>query len=446
MTTAEGFGNALDSGTKANRIGGPVERAPGLSSCTSPDRNGFSAIRAPGRGTPVGGRGSRRLVRPFLPAQPGYEPGRANPRGPLSRLLFRAGLPDEPGERGGAGSEGPGDSPGPARAGRAADRRRGRPKIPFVRSRIEVPRLGVAAHARPVASRPERPIINGTSGRRTLTAQVLKRSTAFSGEARMSRISTKALLAALVSLALALPLSAQCGDFQWQNPTPQGNRLAGAAYGHGTFVAVGAAGTILTSSDGAAWMARVSNTRADLESVAFNGSLFVAVGAGGSALTSPDGVLWTAHGVGTASTLRRVSWSGSQFAAVGDAGAVATSPNGSVWTPRASGTSKALSDVAWNGSRFVAVGEIGALLVSPDGVSWTAASYDTRDTLSSVAWNGSQFVVSSTGFVATAGILRSSDGMNWTGDSIGLAPPMRFIQWTGAAFVGVGESGAGVRG
>ena len=164
----------------------------------------------------------------------------------------------------------------------------------------------------------------------------------------MFKTRARSVFGALVCLAMALPASGQCGDWQFQNPTPQGNRLGGVAFGHGTFVAVGSAGTVLTSPDGVSWTPRLSNTSADLESVAWTGALFAAVGSGGASLTSPDGISWTGHGVGVSSPLHRISWAGAQFTAVGDGGAIVTSSDGAIWVPRSSGSSKALRDVAWD--------------------------------------------------------------------------------------------------
>ena len=89
----------------------------------------------------------------------------------------------------------------------------------------------------------------------------------------MFKTLARSVFGAVVCLAMALPAAGQCGDWQFQNPTPQGNRLGGVAFGHGTFVAVGSAGTVLTSPDGVSWTSRLSNTSADLESVAWNGAL-----------------------------------------------------------------------------------------------------------------------------------------------------------------------------
>jgi hypothetical protein len=68
-------------------------------------------------------------------------------------------------------------------------------------------------------------------------------------------------------------------------------------------VIVGDGGTILTSTDLAAWSAAASPTARDLLRVVF-GSQFVAVGAGGTALTSGDGLAWSAASTGTGADLR----------------------------------------------------------------------------------------------------------------------------------------------
>ncbi len=68
-------------------------------------------------------------------------------------------------------------------------------------------------------------------------------------------------------------------------------------------VAVGEAGRIYTSTDGATWTSRTSGTTADLLGVAFGGGLWVAVGnAGGDdfVITSTDGTTWTPAATGTA--------------------------------------------------------------------------------------------------------------------------------------------------
>ena len=124
----------------------------------------------------------------------------------------------------------------------------------------------------------------------------------------MLRLATKFLLfPALLCLVAATAAGQVCSEWLWSNPLPQGNRLNGVTYGNGQFVAVGAAGAILTSKDGSSWTPRFPNTRADLFDVAWNGSLFVAVGAGGAAYTSPDGIFWARRPSGVPATLLRLA-------------------------------------------------------------------------------------------------------------------------------------------
>ncbi len=51
------------------------------------------------------------------------------------------------------------------------------------------------------------------------------------------------------NLSLADPLD----NWYWRNPLPQGNDLGRIIYANGIFVAVGACGIILTSTDGTNW-------------------------------------------------------------------------------------------------------------------------------------------------------------------------------------------------
>src|SRR6202162_2178044 len=125
----------------------------------------------------------------------------------------------------------------------------------------------------------------------------------------MIKLRTKSvLLAAALCLGAGIASAQVCSEWLWSNTMPQGNRLNGAAYGGGVFVAVGSAGAVLTSRDGSSWTPRFPNTRSDLFDGAWGGQLFVAIGAGGAAFTSPDGVFWARRPVGTAATLRRVAW------------------------------------------------------------------------------------------------------------------------------------------
>ena len=65
------------------------------------------------------------------------------------------------------------------------------------------------------------------------------------------------------------------------------------------FIAVGAQGTLLTSSDGESWTAQTSGTSNNLRAVAYGNSTLVTVGSSGTILTSSDGTSWTSRTSGT---------------------------------------------------------------------------------------------------------------------------------------------------
>ena len=73
------------------------------------------------------------------------------------------------------------------------------------------------------------------------------------------------------------------------------------------------------------WTARTSGTGSHLDSVAWSGTMWVAVGDAGTILTSPDAITWTARTSGTTNWLRAIAWSGALWTAVGDAGTILTS-------------------------------------------------------------------------------------------------------------------------
>jgi len=133
-----------------------------------------------------------------------------------------------------------------------------------------------------------------------------------------------------------------------------------------------------------AWTTVYSPTTQDLWSVCFGGGQFVAVGTAGTILTSPDGNTWSQRASGVDLWLVGVGYGNNLYVAVGDRGTILTSPDGVTWTQRTSGTTQRLNGVAYvpitNGSlfssvtRFVAVGEGGTVCTSVDGLTWTAGN------------------------------------------------------------------------
>ena len=121
-------------------------------------------------------------------------------------------------------------------------------------------------------------------------------------------------------------------------PLPTGASLTGVAWTGSMLVAVGTAGTIITSTDerGAnSWSTPTVPTTYDVHDITSTGRDLVAVGERGAILTTPTasrGVAGFRHTPGL--VLRRLD--GSQLVAVGDHGADVTSPDGIAWNSRLS--------------------------------------------------------------------------------------------------------------
>lgn len=193
----------------------------------------------------------------------------------------------------------------------------------------------------------------------------------------------------------------------------------------GMFAAVGAAGAILSSTDGKTWTSRTtpSGFTTDLYAVAgYAGNLdtpanpalkWVAVGDGGASVVSSDGVTWTT-GVAydkTKPALRGVINAGATFLAVGDTGTIVTGSDGITWTTRGAGVTTANLRGIAAGSAYVAVGDGGTILKSADFVTWTAQVSGTTENLRSIVYSAAY------GFVAVGdkgAVLTSNDGITWT--------------------------------
>ncbi len=248
---------------------------------------------------------------------------------------------------------------------------------------------------------------------------------------------------------------------EWMNPKPQGNALNGYAYGAGTHVAVGAGGTLRTSTNGIDWTVKKLPTDANLQAVAYGNGRFVAVGyytmwqstdgqtwhevknAGGAftailyaggrfvamgayaSVTSVDGLTWQFGYHGFAEAYRAIVYSGTQYVAAGSGGALAgrilTSPDGLTWTSRLATTTGRLRGIASNGSRLVALGENNVLASSTDGVNWTVGAMmtvtGTPPDYFAVASKDGRFVA--TGGQSTVSgqqsvVATSTDGLTWT--------------------------------
>lgn len=205
---------------------------------------------------------------------------------------------------------------------------------------------------------------------------------------------------------------------------------------------------------------------------------YVAVGAGGAVVTSSDLVSWTLSSSGVTHLLRSITASPHGFVAVGDVGSsggegvILTSPDGVAWTVRyragqctagSCASPARLSKVIWSGTQFVVVGDerpspdavYALFLASPDGVTWTqraAGKILVGDPdyvvplMTSIAWSGNQFVaVGLDGTDGSPKAWRSTNLEDWIAADLGYEAvallPLGDITWGNERFVAVGGPG-----
>lgn len=228
------------------------------------------------------------------------------------------------------------------------------------------------------------------------------------------------------------------------------------------WVAVGAGGASVYSTDGAVWaVGRTYNlSNPALRSLTQVAGTFFAVGDAGTILSGTDGISWTNRTSGTANNLNGVAH-GSIYVAVGDSGTILTSANGITWMPRVSGTANILRQVSSILNTYVAVGDSGTIATSIDGgVTWTAQTITGAPNLVGVAANSQLASLDSTGIAFTStGIAANSrfvavdsngnaytstDGVTWSG-AIGTgAPSLNALTSSGFGYVAAGNSGTTV--
>lgn len=220
-----------------------------------------------------------------------------------------------------------------------------------------------------------------------------------------------------------------------------GNELRGLVRNGSRFVAVGAGGTIITSTTGATgtWTAQTSGVSADLygATVTDTGAVY-AVGANGTLLYSSAGISWVTRNSGVTSALLAIAhdarMSNIHYVAVGTDGVIRTSPDGITWTGRTSGTTGNIRSVSCDGERWCVVGDDGYLRTSTDGVTWTARTSRTTSGLFAVIDN--RIAVGSSGRIITS----SDGGLTWIVRSSGTTAQLRGLSRTENSCLAVGAS------
>ncbi len=221
-------------------------------------------------------------------------------------------------------------------------------------------------------------------------------------------------------------------------PSSTTNALLDVVFANGSYLAVGASGTMVSSSDGGiTWSALASGTTTTLRFVNRLNGTFLALGDSGVLRSSPDGVVWSAVTSGTINGLFGAAYGGGNYVAVGSLGTILTSPDATIWTARTSGVVTSLNEVAFGNGVFVAVGATGTILSSPDGLTWTPRGFNGIETYQSVIFSGGRFYVGG----GTETLYTSTDGVVWEGRHTGRSSGFNGLAEFNGRIFGLGTGG-----
>ena len=240
--------------------------------------------------------------------------------------------------------------------------------------------------------------------------------------------------------------------------------LYGVAYGNGQFVAVGHAGTVITSVNGSEWTEQDSTTDETLNAVAHGDGYFVAVGGEGIVRYSQDGMLWQEPATlpETTKAYRDITYGDGRFVAVASADSIIHASSPTQWstasTPAGLYNDRIFS-VTHRSNGFVAAGiydythhvpppeRAPLLLASENGDDWVEAETTADFPLTAAGAYGKDYLVAGGyyDFYYRQGHTQahtSPDGRDWES----LIPfPRPGIFWdfhyTGTELVGVGDGG-----
>lgn len=173
--------------------------------------------------------------------------------------------------------------------------------------------------------------------------------------------------------------------------------LNAVAFGGDQFVAVGNAGTLLTSPTGETWTARSVPDPATgaLEAVAYGDGLWVAGSSTGGILRSPDGVTWSWNATGPSVRITALAHGNGVFVAIARQSLWA-STNGLTWFSVAPDVLVTDRILAFGNGHFVAFHSFPSprsLWISANGVVWTPAPAPSNENLYSVGFGDGRFLV-----------------------------------------------------
>jgi hypothetical protein len=273
----------------------------------------------------------------------------------------------------------------------------------------------------------------GQGGRRVVSANGLD----WSGDVRdvpVDRDPTKDLRAITYAGGLVVAVGGGCAGARcagrvvtfdgetWSEVALPADRgwLAAVAQGGGVWVAAGAAGPVLVSTDGKHWTQRgtlPANVRALVHGNVGGTAMFLAVGDGGLRARSTDGQTWSSvqqgfPGSDEPITLRALAIGNGTAVAAGELGRRLRTRNGSDWTDPAAGGTE-LTSVVFADQTFLAYADNGIVFLSLDeGRSWTPQVLvdPPHHGVAAGMMSGARLFVAARGET----IMTSSNGLAWS--------------------------------
>ena len=208
-----------------------------------------------------------------------------------------------------------------------------------------------------------------------------------------------------------------------QVPITVPTALVAVGYGGGRFVASGAGGVILESSDGVTWNQDTSGTGELLGRVAYgNGTFVVCSQVSGNPVvstTSSSPLAWQSINTAYAKPNYAMGYHNGQFiGGWGDSktpGTIATSPDGSTWTSRLTVAGAGIYSTAYGNGTYVVGSNWGKVFHSSNGITWIQSSYGDASPLSVTFFNGKFIGIAGDGTTQYT----STDGVTWMGGAIG---------------------------
>jgi len=212
----------------------------------------------------------------------------------------------------------------------------------------------------------------------------------------------------LMWIVISAGFGAKDVHWNWETPSTHGHDLYDMAYFSGRFVAISAAGVIMTTTDLSSWSYASSPTTHALYHLEIVGTDLVAVGEAGTILTSADGLNWVAQSSGVSDLLTGITTNGSLTLVGTDNGKILMSTNLSQWTAVGVGV-EAVRELLWTGTKFAAV-KYDSVGLSADGSSWSWHASGSIGPLQGLCWTGSDFYAVDINAV----VHKSGNGISWT--------------------------------